>query len=182
MPLDKLKLAQSLTDLFQGAPAFPADTAEAGRKWAEIYRQFAATAQAGPTMPVTAVLQNAEPVLAKALAAAFDAAGAAGPVGGAAFLPLMDAAFVKFWSTPIPFAAPPAPAPPAVAGVVTPPAAGTLAALMTTALVAGLAPGASAAAQAVAIAAALDGWTKTVAVVNTSITPPGPAQPPAKLA
>ena len=176
MALDPLKLAGALADLFGGVPAVPADAIEAGMKWAEVYRQYASNALAGPTAPVDAALTAAAKVLATALASAFTVATAAGPLGAAAVPPLMDAAFEAFWATPpIPFAPPP-PAPPAFAGVVTAPEPGSLATLMTTALAAGLIPGASTSLQGSAVALALDTWTKTVSVVNTPLTPVGPSQ------
>jgi hypothetical protein len=181
MSLDSVKLASALADLFDGVPSFPSDVAKAGQQWADIYRGYASNALAGPTAPVDAVMQIAVGVLGKALAGAFKAATKAGAAGAATILPLMDAAFLAFWATPIPFA-PPLPAPPAFAGIVTPPASGSLASLMTIALAAGLSPGASTALQGKAVAGALDTWTKTVSVVNTPLTPPGPPQKPVTLA
>jgi hypothetical protein len=179
MPLDPLKLASALTDLFQGKPAFPADPAKAGEQWAEIYRKYASEAVAGTTAPVGAVLNTAATALAKALAAAFIAATVAGPAGAAAFLPLLDAAFRAFWGTPIPFAFPPLPAPPTITGVVTVPASGSLAGQMSTALAAGLLPGAAASLQGTAIASALHAWSKTISVTNTAA--PAPPQSPVNL-
>jgi len=173
MSLDPEKLAKALNDLFRGVPAFPADVDKAGEEWANIYREYVSGAVAGPTAPVADTLEPAAGVLAKALAGAFTKAVDAGPGGMAVVVAAMDKAFVAFWATPIPFAAPPA-----IAGVVTAPASGSLAGLMTTALAAGLVPGATGL-QGTAVAAALDSWTKTVSVVNTA--PPAPSQPPVNL-
>jgi len=182
MPLDPTKLAGSLGDLFRGKPLFPKDAAEAGQKWARAYREYAQSAQAGATFPAAPVLASAESALAKDLGNAFQIAQDAGVAGAAIFLPLLDAAFLKFWATPIPFLVPPPPAPPTMTGVVTPPVPATLAAMMSAGLAAGLAPGVPTSSQGIAIAAALDAWTKSVKVVNTPVTPPGPPLPPAPLA
>jgi hypothetical protein len=179
MPLDPSKLASDLTDLFSGKPSFPAGHLEAGQKWAEIYRKYASSALAATTAPVDAVLTKAADVLGSALGAAFAAATAAGPAGGATLLPLMDAAFVAFWATPIPFASPPPPAPPLIVGVVKAPPSGSLSGGMSTALAAGLLPGALASLQGTAVAGALDSWTKTVSVTNTAA--PAPPQAPVNL-
>jgi hypothetical protein len=182
MALNPAKLAAPLGDLFQGKPVFPKDTAEAGQKWAALYREYAQGAQAGATFPVAPALAAAETALAKDLGNAFKSAQDAGIAGIAVLLPLLDAAFLKFWATPIPFVAPPPPAPPSMAGVVTPPVPATLATLMAAVLPAGLAPGASPSSQANAVSAALDAWTKSVTVVNTPVTPPGPPLPAVPLA
>ena len=64
MALDRTKLAGSLDDLFQGKPVFPKDAAEAGQKWARIYREYAQSAQAGATFPAAPALASAESALA----------------------------------------------------------------------------------------------------------------------
>ena len=125
MPLNKSSLAAQLKDLFEGKPAYPADVSEAGRRWASVYRSYAAQALAGPTAPVAAMLSAAEPVLAAALANGFTAAATGGP---AALSSAMGSAFAAFW-LPVKFAPSP-PAPPTVAGVVSLALPATLAGLL----------------------------------------------------
>lgn len=181
MPLKQTALASSLQNLFEGKPSYPADVPEAGRWWAASYRQYAADALAGPTAPAATALTAAQTRLASALANGFTAASNAGPAGAAVLAAAMDAAFVAFWLAPaVPFA-PPLPAPPAFAGVVTVAPPGVLAGLLPAAFTAGLLEGAGAPSQANAIATALHAWTISVMVVNTPLTPPGPPLPPVPL-
>jgi hypothetical protein len=182
MPLNPSTLAQSLQDLFEGENGFPADEAAAGQRWATLYRQYAANAQAGATRPLAPSLTAAEATLGNALGSAFAAAKAAKLTGLAVLTPLLDTAFVAFWfAPPVAFANPPPPAPPAMTGVVSLAPPGVLAGLLTAAFAAGGAPGVTSTQQAQAIATALDTWTKQVQVINTPVTPPGPPLPPAPL-
>jgi hypothetical protein len=182
MPLNRSSLGQGLKDLFEGKPDFPSDEAAAGQRWATLYRQYAANAQAGATRPLTASLTAAEGILGNALGGAFTAAKQAGLAGLGVLTPLLDAAFVAFWlAPPVAFANPPPPTPPAIAGVVSVAPPGVLAGLLAAAFAAGGAPGVTAGQQAEAIATALDAWTKTVMVINTPVTPPGPPAPPVPL-
>ncbi len=175
MALDKTSLTNALQDLFEGHNGSPQNETEAGTKWANIYRQYAAKAMAGPAQPLAPSLNGAGTKLGGALAAAFTTAKAAGP---AALAVTLDGAFVAFWmSPPVAFA----PAAPTTAGVVSLAPPGVLAPLLSAAFLAGIAPGITAARQAQAIAAILDTWTKTIMVINTPITPPGPPAPPVPL-
>ncbi len=183
MPLNRNSLGQSLQNLFDGEPEFPADEAAAGKRWASAYREYTTNALAGATRPVSASLIAAENLLGNALGSAFTAAKQAKLTGLAVLAPLVDAAFVAFWfAPPIAFANPPPPAPPTMAGVVSLAPPGVLGGLLTTAFTAGGAPGITTGQQADAIATALDTWTKTVMVINTPVTPPGPPTPPVPLA
>jgi hypothetical protein len=174
MPLTPSDLSDGLEDLFEDTGGFPADEAEAGKRWAKAYKDYAADALAGPTTPVAASLTAAEATLAEALAAGFGAAKAAGPGGVATVVALLDTAFVAFWLTPpVAFVAPPLP-PPAIAGVVTLAPPGVLSGGLTGPLTSGTGEGTTAAGQAQLLAAVLDTWTRTVMVLNTPITPPGP--------
>jgi hypothetical protein len=92
----------------------------------------------------------------------------------------MDGAFVAFWMTPIAFAIPPT-GPPTMTGIVSLAPPGVLTGALGALFLAGVAQQASAAQQAQALAAALDGWTRTVLVINTPVTPPGPPLPPVPL-
>jgi hypothetical protein len=176
--LDGSALADGLTDLFEGAGGHPVGDAEAGRRWAGSYRAYAGDAAAGPTAPLAASLQSAEATLARALAAAFTAARTA-VAAVATLTPLVEAAFVGFWlSPPVAFVTPPPPAAPAVVGAVTVAPPGVLFPGLADILAAAGANDATAAQQATSIATLLDGWTRTILVVNT---PPGPTAPPAPL-
>jgi hypothetical protein len=177
--LDVSGLVRGLKDLFEGTDGYPAGDAEAGQRWAEIYRAYAGAALAGPTAPVADSLQGAEARLAGALAAAFTAARAAGAASLATLTPLADAAFVSFWlGPPVAFVTPPPPAAPAVVGVVTAAPPGVLSPGLSAVLGTAGAKDATAAQQATSIAAVLDRWTRTVLVLNT---PPGPPAPPVPL-
>ena len=179
MTLQVSDLAKDLEDLFEGTGGHPADDAAAGRRWAEIYRAYASGATAGPTAPLATSLQAAEATLAGALAAAFVAARAAASASLATLTPRLDAAFVGFWlAPPVALVAPPPPAAPTVIGVVTVAPPLVLSSGLAALLGAAGARDATAARQANAIAAVLDGWTRTVLVVNT---PPGPTAPPVPL-
>lgn len=178
MALDRAALADTLKDLFEGTAGHPVSDAEAGRRWAELYRAYASHATAGPTVPLAASLQAAEATLGEALAAAFIAARTAS-AAAATLTPLVDAAFVSFWlSPPVAFVAPPPPAIPAAVGMVTVAPPGVLSPGLAGVLGAPGAKDATAAQQASSIATVLDGWTRTVLVVNT---PPGPSAPPVAL-
>lgn len=182
MPLNGSSLSNALSGLFQGKPSYPEKPTDAGQKWANAYRTYAANALAGTTAPLSTLLTAAEGTLAKALAGAFTAAQQAGSGGLAVLTPLMDVAFVAFWMTPpVIFAAPAPPAPATMAGVVSVAAPGVLTAGLAGAFAAGVVPGVTAPQQAQAIATVLDAWTRTVMVINTPITPPGPPLPPAPL-
>ena len=182
MPLRSTALASALEDLFEGAGGHPADEAEAGQRWAAAYRSYAADAVAGTTAPLNASLRGAEQILAGTLAGGFAVAKAAGPGGATALAAIMDAAFVAFWlAPPVAFAIPPT-GPPTMTGVVFAAPPGMLANGLGILFLAGVAQQAAAAQQARALAAALDGWTRTVLVINTPVTPPGPPLPPVALA
>jgi hypothetical protein len=182
MPLNGSSLSDALSNLFQGQPPYPATATEAGNKWANAYRTYAANALAATTAPSSALLIAAESKLANSLAGAFTAAQQAGPGGIAVLTPLMDVAFVAFWMTPpVVFAAPPPPAPATMAGVVSVAVPGVLTTGLAGVFVAGAAPGVTVTQQAQAIATVLDTWTRTVVVINTPITPPGPPLPPVPL-
>jgi hypothetical protein len=182
MPLSSAALASALEDLFQGEGGFPADEAEAGRRWAGAYRGYAGQAQAGATVPLHLPLMGAERSLAGTLAGGFTAAKAAGPGGVAALAAVMDRAFVAFWlAPPVAFAIPPT-GPPTMTGVVSAAPPGVLTGALSALFLAGVAQQAGAAQQAQALAAALDAWTRTVLVINTPVTPPGPPLPPVPLA
>ncbi|MGW0591310.1 hypothetical protein [Streptosporangium sp. NPDC002607] len=169
MPLNPIAFADGLTALFDGRNGYPKTTAEAAQAWAALYRRYAADARAGVTAPLPDPLVAAEAGLVDRLAQAFAAAHGGAVAGLAADL---DAAFVAFWSRPpVGFAFP---GPPAVAGVVTVAPAGVLGSALAGALAAGVAARRTAAAQAQALVGAIDGWTRTVTVVNT---PPGPSAP-----
>jgi hypothetical protein len=182
MPLSSASLASALADLFEGAEGYPASEADAGKRWAEAYRSYAAKAVAGTTAPVNVSLADAESTLASTLARGFTTAKAAGPGGVAALAAVMDGAFVAFWLTPpVPFAIPPT-GPPTMTGVVSAAPPGVLTGALSALFLAGVAQQASAAQQAQTMAAALDAWTRTVLVVNTPVVPPGPPLPPVPLA
>jgi hypothetical protein len=181
MPLSSAALAGALEDLFEGEGGYPADETAAGQRWADAYRAYASNAVAGATMPLGASLTGARRTLASALAGGFRAAKAAGPAGVAALAAAMDGAFVAFWlAPPIAFAIPPT-GPPTMTGIVSVAPPGVLTAALSARFLAGVAQQASTAQQAQALAAALDGWTRTVLVVNTPVTPPGPPLPPVPL-
>jgi hypothetical protein len=181
MPLSGATLASALEELFEGDGGYPADEPAAGRRWAEAYRGYAANALAGTTAPLEVGLTGAEQTLASALANGFTTAGAAGPGAVTALAAAMDAAFVAFWLTqPVAFALPPI-GPPTMTGIVTVAPPGVLATALSALFLAGVAQQASVAQQAQVLAAALDGWTRSVLVVNTPVTPPGPPLPPVPL-
>lgn len=181
MPLNGAALAGTLQDLFEGERGYPANGAEAGQRWAGAYRSYAAQALAGTTRPLSVSLAGAEQTLANALAGAFTTAKAAGPGGVAALATAMDGGFVAFWMTPIAFSIPPT-GPPTMTGVVSVAPPGVLANALNALFLAGVAQQAGTAQQAQALATILDGWTRTVLVVNTPVTPPGPPLPPVPLA
>lgn len=182
MPLNKDPLSSGLRDLFEGKPAFAEDETDAANKISSLYADYAANALAGTTAPLSASISAAKPILAQALKAAFTAAKAAGPAGVSTLGLAIDTAIVAFWlAPPIAFAAPPLPAPPTMAGVVTLAAPGVLAPTLTALFTAGVASKPTAAEQADSLATLLHNWTKTVMVVNTPLTPPGPPAPPAPL-
>ena len=180
MALAKSKLQDPLTDLFKGTNGFPSNEADAAADLADIYRTYATNAAAVKTQPVAALLTTASSTLASALADAFTVAKDAGPPGVAALGLAMDEAFVAFWMKPVPmlfaFAGPPV-----IGGVVAVAPPGVLSLGLTALFLAGAAGGPTAAQQAQAMATILDTWTRTVTVVNTPITPPGPATPPIPL-
>lgn len=190
MPLNKSSLSDRLKNIFEGKdPAtpgqtiFPPNPTEAGKKWAEAYKKYAEGAQAGTTKPLAPSLTAAQSTLAGALAAGFSAAKAAPPPAAIAGLAAaMDLAFVAFWLTPpIAFVTPPPPASPTMAGVVTLAPPGVLTGLLIGMFTTGMLQKKSAADQADALATLLDTWTKTVMVVNTPVTPPGPPLLPTPL-
>jgi hypothetical protein len=182
MALKSAALASALEDLFEGAEGYPASEADAGKRWAEVYRSYAANAVAGTTAPVSVALGGAEETLAGTLAGGFTAAKAAGPGGVAALAAVMDAAFVAFWlAPPVAFAIPPT-GPPTMTGVVSASPPGVLVGALNALFLAGVAQKPSAAQQAQTLAAALDGWTRTVMVINTSVVPPGLPLPAVPLA
>jgi hypothetical protein len=170
MPLKKDDLAGQLKDLFKGKPTYPVDVGEAGNRWASAYRSYAEKAMAGPTSPDPAKVSTAESALADALAKGFTAAAGAG--GVTALTTAMSVAFPAFW-TAISFIGP------SVTGVVSQALPGALPGLLAAAFAVGLMPGATAESQANVIASALDTWTRTVMVINT--TPPAPPAPPVPL-
>jgi hypothetical protein len=169
MTLSKSGLADSLEAIFDDSQdGHPADESEAGQRWAKAYKGYAADAMAAPTAPLSAALSLAETTLAQALAAAFSAAKSAGAGGLATVAPLLDLAFVSFWLTPpMTFlTTPPGP----VTGLVTLAPPGVLSSGFTSSLAP--ADDATAADQAQLIASALDTWTRTVMVLNTTASPP----------
>lgn len=169
MPLQSSGLADALTAMFS-EDGFPSSPTEAGDTWAQAYKDYAGGATAGPTSPLMPSLATAGLTLATALGGAFTAAKASGP---ASLAPTMAAAFAAFWlAPPIVFTA----TPPVIAGVVSVAVPGALPAGITDAIAAGV-DGGDAAAQGQAFADALDTFTKTVMVLNTPITPPGPPSP-----
>jgi hypothetical protein len=180
MALDKSKLQGALKDLFEGKKGYPSSRAKAAADLANVYRTYATDAAAVKTQPVAARLTTAGDALAAALDTAFKAAENAGPPGVAALGIAMDDAFVAFWMKPVPmlfaFAGPPV-----IGGVVTVAPPGVLSLGLTALFLAGAAGGPTAAQQAQAMATVLDTWTRTITVVNTPITPPGPATPPIPL-
>jgi hypothetical protein len=166
MALDSGSLTDALTAVFDGRDGFPKTAQTAGAAWASSYRQYAAEANAGPTAPLAAALNAAETALGGLLGAAFAAARDGDPSKLAENL---DKAFVAFWKTPpVGFAAP------NITGVVSIAALGVLEPALAAVFAAGPVQRRSAAQQAQAIAGVLDGWTRTVTVVNT---PPGPNFP-----
>ena len=180
MPLDRDGLTDGLTAVFEGRPDFPDSANAAGRRWAGSYRSYAAAAVAGATAPMAFALDAAESGLAGSLASAFE--GAAGAGSGSAVAAALDSAFVSFWlAPPMTFATPPT-GPPTVTGFVTVAPPGVLTALLAALFTTGTAANPTAATQASSLASALDGWTRTVLVVNTPVTPPGPPLPPVPLA
>jgi hypothetical protein len=182
MALSSASLAGALGDLFEGAGGYPAGEADAGQRWAEAYRSYAAKAVAGTTAPVNVALTGAEQTLARALAGGFTTAKAAGPGGVAALAAVLDGAFVAFWlAPPVAFAIPPT-GPPTMTGIVSVAPPGVLATALGALFLAGVAQQASAAQQARALATVLDAWTRTVLVINTPVIPPGPPLPPVPLA
>ena len=173
MPLVKAQLANAFTDLFQGS-AFPENETEAGQKWAEIYRSYAENALAATTTPVAPSLMLAEGILATVLAGAFTSAKAAPAASAVAALSAtLDTAFVSFWmAPPVAFVAGP------ITGVVSLAPPGVLSSLLSALFIAGANQDKSASDQANDLSTALDTWTRTVMVINT--TPVGP-QPPVPL-
>jgi hypothetical protein len=178
--LSRTSLAGALEDLFEGAGGALASETQAGERWGAAYRGYAANALAGTTAPLGASLKGAESTLAGRLAGGFTAAKAAG--GVAALAALMDAAFVAFWLAPPVAFAIPRTGPPSMTGIVSLAPAGVLEGALSALFLAGVAQQASAAQQARALAAALDAWTRTVLVINTPVTPPGPPLLPVPLA
>jgi hypothetical protein len=182
MALAKWKLQDPLKDLFEGTNGFPSSRAKAAEAFASIYRSYAADAAAATTRPVSALLATAASTLASALDAAFKAAEGAGAAGVAALGVAMDKAFVEFWMKPQPMKfAFPVTGIPTIGGIVTVAPPGVPSLGLTALFLTGAAGGPTAAQQAQAMANILDTWTRTVTVVNTSITPPGPATPPIPL-
>lgn len=169
------ELSDALTDLFEGSSGYPEDETEAGQRWADTYREYAGSALAGPTSPLSSALTLAGNTLAGTLAGAFAAAKAGG--GIPALTLALDSAFVAFWFSP-PMAFEQGTT---MAGVVTVAPPGVLSGGLTAAFAAGLAPASDAPAQATLIAGVLDAWTRTVMVVNTPLSPPGPPLPPVPL-
>jgi hypothetical protein len=170
VPLSPTPLENDLASLLRG-DAQPGSAAEAGKAWAAAYGGYAASATAGPTLPLAPTLKAAELALAQALGNAFDAAQQAGAAGTATVLPALDSAFVAFWlAPPVAFAGP------AVTGLVTVAPPAVLAGAIATVLAAGMG-GAAADQQATALATALDTWTRTVMVVNTTAAGPQPPVP-----
>ena len=180
MALDASKLRDQLKVLFEGTQGYPTSKADAAADLAAIYRTYATNAAAVKTQPVAALLTTAGNSLASSLEDAFTTAEAAGPSGVVALGLAMDTAFVAFWMKPVPmlfaFAGPPV-----IGGVVTVAPPGVLSLGLTALFLAGAAGGPTAEQQAQAMATILDTWTRTVTVVNTPITPPGPATPPIPL-
>ena len=177
MALDKPTLQDALRDLFEGKPAFPASKADAAADLAAIYRAYAAGAAAATTTPVIVALTARAATLTSALETAFTVAEDAGPPGVVALGIAMDTALVAFW-TAMPFAFA---GPPVIGGVVSLAPPLVLGPALTALFLAGAAGGPTAAQQAQGLATILDAWTRTVTVVNTPITPPGPATPPIPL-
>jgi hypothetical protein len=172
MPLVAAGLIDGLRDLFADEDGYPADSTEAGQRWAALYHDYAANAIAGPTAPLAPSLTAAKTTLAQTLGSAFAAAKAA-DAAAAASLPLaLDGCYVGFWLLPPVAFAPPV-GPPAITGVVSVASPG-IGAQLTAAFQNGASAGASAADQAQGIGNALDTWTRTVMVLNTPVTPPGP--------
>ncbi|MFI9561194.1 hypothetical protein [Nonomuraea endophytica] len=171
MPLNPQPLADGFTALFDGRDGFPATTADAAKAWAALYRSYAATASAVPTLPVPAALAAGESTLASNLAHAFDTARGTAPVADALASDL-DTAFLAFWSAPpVAFLLP---GTPPVNGIVTTAPAGVLGPAIAATFAAGTARRSSAAEQAQALATAIDAWTRTVMVAHS---PPGPSAP-----
>lgn len=190
MPLNKALLSNGLRDLFEGndpsmpgEKVFPPNETEAGKKWAAVYKKYAEGALAGTTQPLAVSLTAAQNTLAGALAGAFTTAKLnPTPAAVAVLAAAMDVAFVAFWLVPpVAFAAPPPPAPPTMAGVVSVAPPGVLTGLLSAMFAAGAVQEKSAADQADALAMILDAWTRSVMVINTPITPPGPPLPPIPL-
>ena len=91
MPLRSAALASALEDLFEGAGGHPADEAEAGRRWAEAYRSYAAERRGGHDLaPSTPRSRTRSHTLAGTLAGGFTMAKAAGPGGVPALAVVMD--------------------------------------------------------------------------------------------
>jgi hypothetical protein len=171
MPLVVATLSDALREVFTG---FPESASAAAEQIAGAYGDYAGGAIAGPTAPVSVAVDAAVPRLSAAVANAFTGSG---PAGAAAVAAALDIAFVAFWLGPPPMPFLPSAGPPTPAGVVTLAPPGVLSTALAGVLTAGVATRATADAQASAIAAALDVWTRTVMVTNT---PPGP--PPVPLA
>jgi hypothetical protein len=168
MALNPESLTDGFTALFEGRDGYPATTGAAAAAWAALYRGYASAARAATTAPSPAALATAEENLVGTLDRAFARARDTGASGLAGDL---DKAFVEFWLEP-PVTL--ADDPPTVNGVVTAAPPGVLGPALAAVFATGIAQRRSAAAQAGALAAALDAWTRTVVVVNT---PPGPSAP-----
>jgi hypothetical protein len=171
VPLLPAKLADALTAVFEGRDGYPDDKEAAGKAWAAAYQGYAGGALAGVTTPVAAILDGATETLAGALASAFTTAQSNAPAAVTALGAALDLAFVAYWMTPVTFVSPPGPV---IAGTVLLAPPGVLASALSSLLLSGANSSATARAQAQSLAAVLDGWTRTVTVTTTPVTPPGP--------
>ncbi len=175
MALNATDLTSPLGKLFLGTDntaGYPTTAADAGTRWATIYRGYASHATAGTTLPVSGDITAAADVLATRLRDAFTAALAATPPHYPALVGAMVSAFDLFWPS-VHFQTPPPPAAPTVTGVAKSPPAQQLTTDLTTFFVTGnpaSGQGRDADTAAQSLATILNEWTKKVLVTNTPIT------------
>lgn len=171
MTLHPEDMKSSLRALFAGAGGYSTTASDAGRRWADIYVNYANDAVAAPTAPLRAQITLAGDALAAALASAFTAALGAPPPQYPTLKDAMVTAFSVFWPA-VQFFSPLPPAPPTVTGIVGISALGQLSTDLTNFFEArddhGRFPASDD--QANRLGALLHSWTTSVTVTNTPLT------------
>lgn len=174
MTLDSEAFKRAFRDFFTTVESLPTSFDDAGMKWANLYAAYAKAAQAGATKPVSAAIDAQAKALGGALAGIF--ATPHDSSGLAMLASQIASAFTAFWP-PVGFLAP------GVVGVATSPLPAALIGSLADFFLSGnpaSGPRPTGSEQADRMVTLLDGWTRTVTVVNT---PAGaPPLPPVPLA